>query len=414
MASKDSSENKEILRLREHLEKHLGWGRASDWHSSMYTELSDKIFEKCQVMLSAATLKRFWGAVNHEGAPSISTLDTLSRFLDHANWREFKLEGRKKRKAKLPKHIPRKSLYVTVGFFIALFMILIVGNKRVDDPEVLAAIPFSSRPVTTTYPNSVVFDFDLKNVRSDSILIQQYWDPTKTIRIRRDQKQATGIYYFPGYFRAKLLVDGQSVKEHDLYLRSDGWIGTINYQPVPKYFSLEGSDERQLVCSGDVIEEVKSLEEPMTTTFHYVSDLGSISGDNFTLQSTLKISWNDKWAVCQSARIYVLATDGAMIIPFSSIGCSSNNGLMLNDVFLSGKENDLSAFGTDLSRYTDLEIKVRNKKIFVSINGNQVYEGEYFETMGRLVGLRYRFLGVGEVSSFSLQDQASTTILEML
>ncbi len=87
---------------------------------------------------------------------------------------------------------------------------------------------------------------------------------------------------------------------------------------------------------------------------------------------------------------------------------------MLNETFLSGKEHDLSAFGTDLSRYTDLEIKVRSKKIFVSINDNLVYEGEYSETMGRLVGLRYRFLGVGEVASFTLQDQASTSILEML
>ncbi len=414
MASKDSSENKEILRLRECLEKHLNWGKASDWHSSMYTELSDKIFEKCQVMLSAATLKRFWGAVNHEGAPSISTLDTLSQFLDFANWREFKLEGHKKRKAKLPKHIPRKSLYVTAGFFIALIMILIVGNKRVDDPEVLAAIPFSSRPVTNTFPNSVVFDFDLKNVRSDSILIQQYWDPTKTIKVNRDQKQATGIYYFPGYFRAKLLIDGQSVKEHDLYLRSDGWIGTIDYRPVPKYFDFDGLNEDQLICSNDLIEEVKSLEEPTSTTFHYVSDLGSISGDNFTLRSTLKVLWNDKWAVCQSARIYILATDGAMIIPFSNIGCSSDNGLMLNEIFLSGKKHDLSAFGTDLSKYSDIEIMVRNKKISVSINDNLVYEGQYEETMGRLVGLRYRFMGVGEVASFTLQDQASTSILEML
>lgn len=414
MSSKDQVDNKDILRLREHLERKLEWGKASDWHSSMYTELSDKIFDKCQIMLSAATLKRFWGAVNHEGAPSISTLDTLSQFLDYDNWRAFKVATSRKKKLKLPTNLPKKSFYVTIGFFIALFMILIVGNRRVDDPEVLAAIPFSSQPVTNTYPNSVVFDFDLKNVRSDSILIQQYWDPTKTISVRRDQKQATGIYYFPGYFRSKLVIDGQSVKEHDLYLRSDGWLGTIDYQPVPKYFWPESPNKDQLICSDDLLNEITELEEPITSTYHYVSDLGNISGDNFTLNSSVRILWSEKWAVCQALRIYVLATDGAMIIPFANIGCSSNIGLMLNDVFLSGKEHDLSALGTDLSNYTDLEIKVQNKKLYVSINSSQVYEGEYFETMGRLVGLRYKFLGAGEVASFSLQDQASTSILELL
>lgn len=414
MSSKDQADSKEIVRLREQFEKKLEWGLATEWHSSMYSELSDKIFAKCQIMLSAATLKRFWGAVNHEGAPSISTLDTLSQFLDYANWREFKLSSEGKQRKKFNTNVPRKSLYVTVGFFIALFLILIVGNKRVEDPEVLAAIPFSSRPVTTSFPNSVVFDFDLEDVRSDSLLIQQYWDPTKTISIKQGQMQATGIYYFPGYFRAKLVVNGQPVKEHDLYLRSDGWIGTIDYQPVPKYFSPEVPSNDQLICPEQLVAEIIEREKPITSTYHYVSDLGTISGDNFTLNSKVKISWNEKWAVCQSARIYILATDGAMIIPFSNIGCSSNNGLMLNDVYLSGKENDLSAFGTDLSKETDLEIKVRNKKIYVSIDSNLVYEGEYFKSMGRLVGLRYKFLGIGEVASFSLKDWEGSDILELL
>ena len=414
MSSKDQADSKEIIRLRDQLEKKLEWGSASEWHSSMYSELSDKIFAKCQIMLSAATLKRFWGAVNHEGAPSISTLDTLSQFLEYENWREFKLAAGQKRRKKFSANIPRKSLYVTAGFFIALIMILLVGNKRVDDPEVLAAIPFSSRPVTNSFPNSVVFDFDLKNVWSDSLAIQQYWDPTKTISIKRDQKQATGIYYFPGYFRAKLVVNGQPVKEHDLYLRSDGWIGTIDYQPVPKYFSPETANDDRLSCPERLISEVIDREDPITSTYHYVSDLGTISGDNFTLNSIIKIGWVEKWAVCQSAQIYILATDGAMIIPFSKIGCSSNNAVMLNDVYFSGKEHDLSALGTDLSEQTDLEIKVRNKKLYVSINSNLVYESEYFESMGRLVGLRYKFLGLGEVSSFSLKDWSGTDILELL
>jgi hypothetical protein len=410
MQAKDSNDSKEIVRLKKHLIEYLEWGKPSEWHSSMYSELSDKIFEKCQVMLSAATLKRFWGAVKHEGAPSTSTLDALAQFIDFENWRAFKTSSNKKKPFTLAANLPFKTLYVTVGFFIAIFVILILSSKRADDPEILAAIPFSSRPITTTFPNSVVFDFDLKNIRSDSLFIQQYWDPTKTIKIRKDQKQATGLYYFPGYFRAKLVIDGQPIKEHDLYLRSDGWIGTVDYQPVPKYFSPKASGDGGLKYPSELYQEITKLEEPVSSTYHYVSDLGNISGDNFTLNSSVKISWSDKWAICQSARIFILGTDGAMIIPFSNIGCSSNNGLMLNDVYLSGKENDLSAFGTDLSRFTELKIHVRDKNIQVFIKGNLVYENEYFETMGRLVGIRYRFIGVGEVEYYSLMDQAENKI----
>ncbi|MEQ9404767.1 MAG: hypothetical protein RIM99_14335 [Cyclobacteriaceae bacterium] len=405
-----ATEKKDIVRLKSRLEQHLGWGEASEWHSSMFTELSEKIFSKCQVMLSAATLKRFFGVVNHEGSPSTSTLDALSQFMDYANWRDFKLASPGKRKGPIPKHIPRKTLYVTAGFFIALIMISLIGSKRAGDPEVLNAIPFSSRPVTNTYPNSVVFDFDLKGVNSDSLFIQQYWDPTKTMKINRTQKQATGIYYFPGYFRAKLVIEGEVIKEHDLFLRSDGWIGTLDYQPVPKYFDPIIGNKDNIGHPELLLPEIQELEKPIVTTFHYVNDLGNISGDNFTLKATIKVNWKEKWAVCQTTRIYILGTDGAMIIPFTKQGCSSDIALMLNDFYLNGKEHDLSAFGADLSQFTDVQIRVKKKTVTVSVEGVDVFEAKYEDTMGRFVGLRFRFLGAGEVESYSVLDQFDNEI----
>ena len=397
-----------IDRLRQQLEAHLNWGDASSWHSSMFSELSDDIFEKSSVMLSPTTLKRFFGVVSHDVNPSVSTLDALSKYLGYENWRAYKIAGPLP-KPKKANTFPKKSLYMTIGFFLALVMILIVGNKRVEDPEVLAAISFSSRPVTNSYPNSVVFDFDLKGVRSDSLFIQQYWDPTKTIKISTDQKQATGIYYIPGYFNAKLLIDGQTIKQHELFLRSNGWIGTIDYDPVPKYFNITSNS--LLNCPVELRKEVQDLEDPISCTFHYVTDLGNISGDNFSLSSTIKVGWNEKWAVCQSARIFILGTDGALIIPFANLGCSSSNNVMLNDNYVSGKENDLSMFATDLSNETPVVISVENKTVSVTIANNKVYEAAYNETMGRVVGIRYKFLGYGEVSSFSLTDQTGSEIL---
>lgn len=405
MADKFSEKDLHLLRLE--IEKRLGWGDASSWHSSMFDELSEKVFDQTQVMLSVPTLKRFFGVVQHSGAPSITTLDALSLFVGKENWRDFKISNPQPQEKKKK---TRKSLYVTIGFILSIITISLIGNKR---PEVIinaSEFTFSSRVLSNEYPNSVVFDFNFpKSLRADTLRIQQYWDPTKTIDISKDQTQATGIYYYPGYFQAKLLVDGQLAKEHDLFLKSNGWLGQIEYDPVPKYFK-PNLTEKGIAFPEEINKEVKSNEEFMVSSFHYIDDLGDVSGDNFSFSTTVKNTFDDRWAVCQSLRIYFLGTDGAMIIPFSKIGCTSDNNLMLNDVYLNGKENDLSTLSTDFSNEVKLTIRVRNKQLFVLINSEEVFTRSYTETMGKLVGFRYKFVGLGEVLDYEILDQNNNQI----
>ncbi|MEP1034195.1 hypothetical protein [Ekhidna sp.] len=410
MADKFSERN--LNQLQSKIESKLGWGDASSWHSSMFDELSEKVFETTQVILSVPTLKRFFGVVKHTGAPSITTLDALSRFVGKENWREFKQVESAAQSSGLKK--PGKSVYVTIGFILALVTISLIGNKR---PEVVinsSEFTFASKVLSKEYPNSVVFDFSIpQTLRVDSLKIQQYWDPTKTIAISKEQTQATGIYYFPGYFEAKLLADGQIAKSHDLFLKSNGWLGMIEYNPVPKYFQPQLGSESGINFTNEIIEEVQKLEEPVEISFHFIDDLGDVSGDNFQFLTTIKSTFDDRWAVCQSARIYFIGTSGAMIIPFSKIGCTSDNNLMLNDVYLRGKENDLSALSADFSKAVNLSFKLKDKQLTVFIEEEEVYSQTYNESMGRLVGLRFKFRGLAEVLDYKITDQ-NGNIVELI
>lgn len=408
----DKFSEQDLIRLKSEIETKLEWGKAASWHSSMFDELSEKVFEATQVMLSVPTLKRFFGVVRHDGAPSITTLDALSTFVGKVNWREFKQAKTVAKPRVLRK--PGKSVYITLGFVLALVTISLIGNKR---PEVVidtSEFTFTSKVLSTEYPNSVVFDFAVpKTLRADSLKIQQYWDPTKTINVAKGQIQATGIYYFPGYFEAKLLVDGQLASSHDLFLKSNGWLGMIEYDPVPKYFQPNLNSMNWISFPDEIIEEVKNLEEPVESSFHFIDELGKVSGDNFSLSTIIQNSFDDRWAVCQLVRIYFIGTSGAMIIPFSKIGCVSDHNLMLNDVFLRGKENDLSALSADFSAPVNLNIKVENKQLSVVIDGKKVYEQSYTESMGKLVGMRFKFKGIGEVLRYEITDQ-NNNIIELL
>ncbi|MEL6538744.1 MAG: hypothetical protein AAFQ98_25215 [Bacteroidota bacterium] len=367
---------KDLRRLQAELESHLGWGEAGAWHSSMFAELSEHIQDKTGTPLSVTTLKRFFGVVNYKGVPSVTTLDTLSQFAGYQNWREFRMAT----PAKAPSRTLRvgRGVYVTVGFVFALFVMVLLANRYpVATPSLdPSAVNFTSRVLTHTYPNSVVFDFDLGGFQSDNMRIQQYWDETRTIALSPEQSQATGIYYYPGYFEAQLIVNEKSISTHDLFLKSQGWLGLINYDPVPGYFTPQQGEDGALFLPDEVEEEVHHREDPTWVEYHLIDDYGPVAGDNFTLRATLQNTFRERWAVCQQARIYVIGTDGAMIIPVAKLGCSSDMGLMLNDRYWNGKEHDLSALAADLSTPTAIELRVENQLARVSINGEQVFSSQ--------------------------------------
>ncbi|WP_299555784.1 hypothetical protein [Seonamhaeicola sp.] len=413
-----SEEHILIQKCLQRIEEKLNWGDASEWHNDVFNELSETIQQKTRVLLSPTTLKRIWGKVSYKGNPSISTLNTLSQFIDYQNWRDFKNAHSKVNR---PKKAHSKTLIkmpLVFGLAAGLALVFITLYSSVTskkDPislEDIEKIKFSSKPIATGMPNSVVFDFDLTLIKSDSIYIQQYWDPTKTIKLKKGQKQATGIYYFPGYFRAKLLVDNNVIKEHDLFIKSDGWSASIDYDPIPKYLEKDQFINQGLFLDSLLISEISSSQTPVISTFHFIEDLGAVSGDNFTLETTLKNTYRDKWAVCETINIYLIGSKGAIIIPFTIPGCVSNINVMLNDVFLNGKEQDLSAFGSNFSTFKDIKISIENKLIKVYIDNKEIYSGTYNRSMGKLVGLRYKFLGAGEVKDLSITDKNGNVIIK--
>lgn len=396
------------------IEEKMDWGASSSWHNDVFVELSERIQERTQVLLSPTTLKRVWGRVDYKSSPSITTLNTLAQFAGFINWRDFKGKSAVKKPSWIRRNINPNLGIIMLGasimtlVFVSLFSLK--GSKSNTEAIDVSTIGFTSQAVTTGMPNSVVFDLDIGKIKSNDVHIQQYWDPTKTIALRPGQKQATGQYYTPGYFRAKLLVDGTILKEHDLFIKTEGWLGTLDYKPVPKYIKAAEIANGKLSFPPSILEEIALSQQPLRTTFHLVNDFTKVSGDNFMLQTSIKNTFRDKWAVCQKATIIILGTKSTIMINFSIPGCVSEIGVMMSDVYISGKEQNLSGLGVDLSSTKDFKIEVRDKRLRVILEDQQLFEGSYNETLGTIVGLRYRFLGAGEVSKLRLTDLSGRTV----
>jgi hypothetical protein len=398
------------------IEKKLDWGNSREWHNEMFGELSDRIQMQTQVLLSPTTLKRLWGRLHYQNSPSITTLNTIARFAGYENWRDFKNQSAPGQFVRLRKKVNAQlgiiMLAASVMTLVFISLYSLKGTTKVRDSIDISRVHFNSRPVSSGLPNSVVFNTDLAGIQSDSIYIQQYWDPEKTIKLKNGQTQATGQYFFPGYFEAKLLVDGVVLKKHDLFIKSGGWMATLDYQPIPKYISSTEIIHGGMSLPAPILRELKEQEDPLSSTYHLVEDFKEqVSGDNFILNTTLKNVYKDKWAVCQRTYIMVLGTRGSIIIPFSIPGCVSELELMMSDVYLEGTEHDLSGLGIDLSTYRDITIDVKNRQVTVSAEGLELFSGSYHDTLGRIVGLRYRFVGAGEVAAVTLTTPDKQSVM---
>lgn len=397
------------------VEQKLNWGHSKNWHSDVFIELSEQIQKETHVLLSPTTLKRVWGKVNYKNAPSITTLNTLAQFAGYHNWRDFISRGVEKSTLRWTQRISANlgiimlsASFMTI-IFISFYSLKGSGNSTSIDTS---KIGFSSQPLSIGLPNSVVFDLNLEEIQSDSIRIQQYWDTSKTIPLKRGQQQATGQYYYPGYYRAKLVVDNTIIKEHDLFIKSEGWLATLDYEPVPKYISTGIINEENLSLPKEAITELEQSNYPLISTFHHVNNYSnSISGDNFILKTSVKNVYREKWAVCQQMSIYILGTKSAIIVPFSIPGCVSEIGVMLSDIYLSGKEHDLSALGLEMSSLRDLQIEVKDKNLTVYADSIKLFSRTYNKSIGNIVGFRYRFKGAGTVNYLKVSDLKEATYL---
>ena len=76
----------EIIQLRRDIEKHIGRALQSP---ADFQLLIHQIWEKQHAVLSLSTIKRLWGYVASNGAPRLSTLNTLAQYLDFADWHAY-------------------------------------------------------------------------------------------------------------------------------------------------------------------------------------------------------------------------------------------------------------------------------------------------------------------------------------
>ncbi len=390
------------------IEEKLGWGNNSNWQSKDFENLSEQIFVETNTIISASTLKRIWGKVQYKSKPNISTLDALTRFIGYSNWRDFVKSCPRIDNPDTHISLPKKAIHyyrLFLIFGIVIFAISFILQMSSNKTLHFSNVKFESKPVTAGIPNTVIFKYDASQSNADSVFIQQNWDDSRRVRVEKFHHEHASVYYLPGYYRAKLVLNDSIVKEHDVFIESEDWMGVLLRDSVPFYFPEEiyQHDNWLGITPKDLNRDLSNYNQeiPSFILTHVNREL-SVDSRSFSLSLNLQNTYDYHAAPCRQTELLLLGTEGAIIIPLSKPGCVGDIKLRTGEFFMDGRSHDLSAFGVDFSSPVAVECFAASGKIKIKLNKKLAYEGLFSKGIGNIIGVRIKFQGSGRLDSFKL------------
>ncbi|MFI5324525.1 MAG: hypothetical protein ACHQ6U_13705, partial [Thermodesulfobacteriota bacterium] len=329
-------------------------GPSGEWKSYDFEKLSDKIFDATGVALSISTLKRLFGKVSYNNQPSLYTLNTLARFAGFEDWNTFKrreaISARNgtagttgsETTTALPQAEPithafggvmtakKKFLWWPLLILpLAALAYLFINSTKASRRGTVnpSSYSFSSNKVLTEgVPNSVVFHYNaLAATPSDSVFIVQTWDMSRRTLVSKNGHEHSAIYYYPGYFNAKLVVDTQIVQTHGLMIGSGGWLAMAEGEPTPFYFKKEEYRRKEGVVVVDSALLAKNhlplYPQAPWIRICYMKDMGPLPDDNFSFETTLRTDRSAGADPCQQVEVLIQCKNDVFIFPLSARAC---------------------------------------------------------------------------------------------
>lgn len=411
----NNSEPYYLSDILKQIETSFDRGASGTWTTYDFEKLSDAIYDRTQVRLSVTTLKRIYGRLKYDSAPTLSTLNALAQFAGYADWQDFKNQLNRPVAGEVigtpavqnaitapgvPKRRSKQLIVTLAGLLVLVAGVLVfflsAGTRSVSyDP---AQFEFSANKIISEgVPNSVIFHYTA-NVKPDSLFIVQTWDISRKTLVPADKHEHSAIYYYPGYFRAKLIADGQVVKTHNLQITSGGWLCLLEEEPVPVYLKKEQCVQNGIVEVNEAMlaPHRRAVAMPRVRMFNQ-GDLGDLMNDNFTFETMVKNNFDDGSNTCHNAQVLIQCKNDIIIIPLAAKPCVGDLALYFCGWRAESRSADLSGFGCDLTQWTSLRVESVNKVVTIYVDNKKAYTFTFPNKPTGIVGVQYRFNGAAAV-----------------
>lgn len=389
--------------------------------------LIDLIEETSGTKLSISTLKRLWRETAGQN-PHPTTLDALVSILGYKDWLEFKVDNAQHHSKETSVETAsmnsngsvfnrRKPAVVVIALLAVVALIIISFTSKSIEPSADAeSVRFNvSNTVEAGVPTTVIFDYDLKEIDAEKFYIQQDWDPNNKREIDPSANYYTSVYYYPGFHKARIYADDTVLKTVEVFIRTEGWLAAAVHQGEedrPVYLPVENLEDGILSVTEKILPESGlDMNRFWGSGFFNIGDFGDPDGHNFIAETRFKNRPLTN-SPCPFAQFTIHTEANIYFLQFTSMGCVGELELMIGEKFISGNGNDLSAFGADLTEWQEVSIHVVNKFATVFLNGEQIFETQFEDDFGKVVGVDYRFSGLGDLDYLRFKNPDNTLVFE--
>ncbi len=393
-------------------EKYFSNGSKTQLKQRDFEYLLDLIEEYSGIKLSISTIKRVWKNKDSDLNPHPSTLDGLVSLLDYKDWMNFKLENNSikispERKENRKKVLGKK-IFIPIGLMaiilISTWLFIEAGTAEFPDSDEILFT--STKTVSKGVPSTVIFNYDVSEVKADSFFIQQDWNPNHKDRINPEGEFFSSIYFVPGYHKTKLVANETFLKTIPIHIQTDGWMSAAfyDYDDPPVYITDHKNGDGILTAEkSDVLNSGLDVERFNELRFINIREYSGVDGHNFIAETRFRYRdfLNE---LCPNIQLTIHTEVHIYYVPLTLKGCESNLSIKIGEVYQEGRDHDLSTFGTDIYNWQELKLKVENKAGTVFLNNEEIYEITFKEDFGDIKGLDFRSQGLSEIDYIILRD----------
>lgn len=394
----------------------VGEKSISEWKNSDYIKLSGLLHRKTKVHLSENTLKRIFGKLKKPTRyyPQKATRDALAQFIGFRDWYEFELLHPVTEKesdiSQAPPPIPAKprrnyALYFMLAFFIVAVPASIYyffGNNEVRNVQLRCLNPEGKSP------HSAIFKLDINGKLSDEL--SNFTIDFADSRLKQSNfSDSTANHYYetPGRYFPILYHKNTIIDTAYVYLQSKGWdiIATMQNDSTRVYPILKkiSTAHDYHVTSRDVLDAGVDTSKTFFVSFANVRPT-QISADNFEFDADITTSAERPGVRCSQVDLVFYGENGKHFLSIIKPECTVWGSYKFSEVNKKGEKDDLREFGHDLTNGGRIKLKIENQQVILFIDGREIFKTKYHKPIGKLMGFKVVFAGIGSFKNFSLSD----------
>lgn len=409
------------------IEEKMGSKPIADWRSADYNNLNSQLGRQTKVYLSENTLKRIFGRLKTPTRyyPQKATRDALAQFIGYRDWQEFELINRfsplETPAVKATINGDTKAVEATshnkfttqrFRFYLSLAILLTVcltiallyytKSEEIAPGEVKL---FCENP-NGEVPHTAVFKLSHKGTLSeDNKFAIDFMDegPITPIKVNQEVVQ---FFKNPGVVHVRLLHHNKAIDTLTVSMQTKGWVAnsgndSLSAFPIAKLKPLPKDSLH--VSTSQLDSAGLNLSKPFLIGFSNIHT-SDVDGDNFSFSTYLRTEDSRPGVACMQTSILILGSEGRHRVLMVKPSCAAFSEYHFSEVKAMGSSKNLNKMTYDFAKGGNVRLLVKNKKVSLFINNKLMLNSAYNQSIGKILGIKILFNGVGIAKSPQLFD----------